>query len=710
VASQAPRRSILSRAALSPRALLAPALVLGPAAWLLGSSLLVLRLAIGQRRLSRLRSSAVPAEPAAESLCRDIARRMRLEAPEVLRSPLLFSPCVDGLRRPAILLPEDVGANLRETFVHELAHLARRDGLWNFLRQCSVAALWVQPLLWALSRRLEATAEEVCDDHVVQFGGDRARYAGHLLDLAGRGLAPAAPVGVGMVSLRSLLARRIVRILDPSRPLSTQAGTRAVLATLAAGLAGTILAGLLGVGGAKQEARAQAPAKAAPGVPVRDDDVLRGQVTGPDGIPVAGATVVAARGRRILDGIGDEYSDERRYESLRTVADAQGRFALAFESGEFRANAQILATAEGFGLGYYLKGRPLRLSAGDQPIEGRLVDLEGRPVAGVTVRLGQVWVPAPEIALEVASPEKPGSTAGKLGLDATPLLPDGIVTDADGRFRIAGLGRDVLARLTLSGPTIALKRVRVLTRAMGRIAEAPRDAAFVGLDEPAIHGARCTIAVEPTRPIDGTVRDAETGAPIPGATVTAAALSGSELMLDGLISAETDSWGRYRLVGLPKEGVKGHKLAVYPPLDRPYFITRRIEAPARPGLDPVEFNIALRRGIWITGKVTDVATGKSVSAAVDYFPFLANAHARDYPNFDPDITASLAIKTRYKTDDEGRFRVVGLPGRGVVTAHTDDRGYRVGVGAESIEGRDERHQLPTYDRISPIANASWARF
>ena len=80
---------------------------------------------VGGRRPSRKR----------EALCRDLAGRMRVTPPDVLRSPFLFSPCLDGLRRPAILLPDDVGENLRETFVHELAHLARHDGLWNLLRR-----------------------------------------------------------------------------------------------------------------------------------------------------------------------------------------------------------------------------------------------------------------------------------------------------------------------------------------------------------------------------------------------------------------------------------------------------------------------------------------------------------------------------------------------------------------------------------------------
>jgi beta-lactamase regulating signal transducer with metallopeptidase domain/protocatechuate 3,4-dioxygenase beta subunit len=688
---------------------LAEGVALGLGLWVLGSAVMGLRLLVGQRRMARLRASAVPAESGAEALCRDLAARMRVCAPNVLRSPFLFSPCLDGLRRPAILLPEDVGENLRETFVHELAHLARRDGFWNLLRRTGVAALWVQPLLWVLSRRLEASAEDVCDDYVVQFGADRARYAGHLLELACRALPPATPSGVGMISLRSMLARRVVRILDTSRSLSTRVGKRAVAAMLAVGLAGTLLAGLLGVAGGKQQALAQSPAKAAESKAEPEDGISRGQVVGPDGKPVPGASVIATRSRMILTGIGDEMGTNREYLSVRKTVDQDGRFEVAFETPrkdpekpEFGPGEQILATAPGFGLGYYLQGQPIRLRSGDLPIKGRLVDLEGRPVAGAKVRLGGISIPAEGVAHGKVSASKPWSREGRLELNAEPLLPDGLVTDADGRFRIEGLGRDVLAALTISGPTVAFKRVTVVTRAMDRVADdPPRDVAFVGLDDPVTYGADCTIAVEPTRPIEGVVRDAETEEPIPGAVVTAASLSGSDLMIDGFVSTETDAQGRYRLVGLPKEGGNGHKIAVYPPFDRPYFITRRIAVPAAPGFEPVKFDVALKRGTWITGKVTDVGTGKPVRAAVDYFPFLSNTHAKDYPNFDPNVTASVGIKTRYRTDRDGRFRIVGLPGGGVVTAHTDDKSYRVGVGAEAIKGRTGQDQLLTYDRIFP---------
>jgi beta-lactamase regulating signal transducer with metallopeptidase domain/protocatechuate 3,4-dioxygenase beta subunit len=679
----------------------------GLAGWLFGCSLLTIRLWIGHRRMVRVKATASAADPDVRALCAELASRMDVGAPEVLRSPYLFSPCLDGIRRPAILLPADGDEDLHDTFVHELAHLARRDGLWNGLRRISTALVWMQPLLWYLSRRLEVTAEEVCDDYVVELGGDRARYAGHLLELAGRTLPPAALAGVGMIALRSMLAGRIVRILDSSRHLSTRLGARALAVMLAAGLASTLLAGLLGVGEGRRKALAGSESEQ--GVATESDDsddgMIRGRVVGPDGKPVPGAKVVGSRFRAVLNGVGDDSKSEQESRSVQTTSGPEGRFEIAFpppepegEISASRRRPQVLATAPGFGLGYFLyqADRTIRLSEGDVPITGRLVDLEGRPAAGVTVRVDQVYLPQGRAAVE-----KLDSMAGRLILNAEPLWPGGIATDADGRFRIEGLGRDVLVTLSILGPSVARKQVQVLTRAMKPYSKATRDADLAGLDEPVIHGADCTIPVAPTRPIEGFVRDADSSAPIAGAVVSAEALSGSTLNIVGSITTTTDAHGHYRLVGLPKEGTRGHMLSVYPPLDQPYFVTGRRETPASPGLDPVKLDIALKRGIWITGRVVDVATGKPVRTAIDYFPLLSNAHAREYPNFNPNITASIGIKTRYKTDREGKFRIVGLHGGGVVTAHTEDKSYRTGVGAEAIQGMTGQDQLLTYDRIFP---------
>ena len=139
---------------------------------------------------------------------------------------------------------------------------------------------------------------------------------------------------------------------------------------------------------------------------------------------------------------------------------------------------------------------------------------------------------------------------------------------------------------------------------------------------------------------------------------------------------------------------------MYPPLDRPYFVTDDIVVPATPGFEPVKHDIALRRGTWASGQVTDIKTGKPVAnALIDYFPMLSNERAKDYPNFDPAISGSVAVKTNYRTDKEGRFRIAALHGRGVVTVRVELGTYRTGFGAEAIKGRSGRNQLMTYDHI-----------
>jgi len=684
------------------------------AAWFVVASLLALRLTIGQARMRRLRRLAAVAGPHEQGLCAELARRLGVLPPGVLRSPFLHSPCLDGLRRPAILLPEDADQNLRETLVHELAHLVRRDALWNLLRHSATVLGWYQPLLWILSRRLEATSEEVCDDFVVQIGTDRARYAGHLLALATRTLPPPSPSAVGMISLRSMLARRVIRILDVSRRPCTRLGVHAAGLILAAGAAATGLAGLLGAGQAVREVKDTGPkvetsAGGTSTATLAAAGRASGQVLGPDGKPVAGATVIASRSRYKTEGFGGTYQNARTYQSVRGTTDADGRFSLDVATPETDINLdpmspeadqrfEVVATAPGLGLSYQVPGRPIRLEGDDLPITGRLVDLEGRPVAGARIRIRQLYLrPQAESGRAGRADNSSSARVGRSVLDGEPILPGGVATDAAGRFRIEGLGREVMALLEISGPRVAFQRVSVMTREMTYESATPHDPGTRGFDRPGLFGADCTIPVEPSRPVEGVVRDPETERPIPGAMVTAWQLSGSTLLVEGQIAAEADAQGHYHLEGLPKG--ERNILAVYPPLDQPYFMTHDLVVPGGPGLNPVTFDIGLKRGRWIIGRVTDQKTGKPVRASVEYFPMLANPHAKDYPNFDPNVT-SIAISSRYRTDADGRYRVVGLPGRGVVAVHTDDRSYRAGVGAEGISGA-EPGNLATYNRIFP---------
>ncbi len=603
--------------------------------WLLGTAILATRLLIGHRRMARLRGTAVPAEPEAQALCRELSGRMHLRLPGVLRSPFLSSPCLDGLRRPAILLPEDTEQHLRDTFVHELAHLGRRDGLWNLLRQLATAAMWMQPLLWVLSRRIEETAEEVCDDVVVAFGADRGRYAGHLLELAERRLPPLAPSGVGMISLRSLLARRIARILDSTRSLSTRAGGRTLAVTLLAGLAGTILAGLLDVRGGSKTILADEPK------------------------PGKSAST------------GNPRPAPRDAATGRAIKTSEPPTAAKLEQGKIPARTV--------------------------PITGRIVDLEGRPVRGVTIQVDSTsTAKGGDLSpwLEAVRQGEPPWVAYRHIENNTEKPSRKAETDAQGRYRIEGLGAEKVVTLSIEGPKIAHTHLKVVTRRVEPFAAQGFTNSW-GPGTQTIYGADFTFTAAPGRVVEGVVRDEKTKTAMKDAGVWSFGFAGSSYVGTQSLKTRTDAEGRFHLAGLPKG--QGNRLLIVPNDDQPYFM-QDVAVPDPPGLGAIPIEINLHKGIWIEGKLTDKETGSPVAGAFfHYLPFLDNKFVQATSEFRGGVyMPGFGYQNRYQSKADGSYRLVGLPGRAIVGAVVyTGKPYRRGAGSESIKGMDEHGHFAT---------------
>ncbi len=147
--------------------------------------------------------------------------------------------------------------------------------------------------------------------------------------------------------------------------------------------------------------------------------------------------------------------------------------------------------------------------------------------------------------------------------------------------------------------------------------------------------------------------------------------------------ALSDANGHYRLIGLPNG--KGNQLLLSPGDDQPY-LKRQVEVPASPGFEPIKFDIALHRGLWITGRATNKVTGHPVAARLYYLPFRDNPFScAVYPEF---RSRSVDGEDRPKaTWEDGTFRIVGLPGRAIVGGWTASaERYRRGVGATEIQG------------------------
>ncbi|MEM9656790.1 MAG: M56 family metallopeptidase, partial [Planctomycetota bacterium] len=636
------------------------AVLIGAAVWLVVAAGLGVRLAAAWRRLAHLRRRAAPADDQARAACHTLASRMEVSTPDVLYSPFLPSPCLAGINQPAVLLPDEtLNLSLHDVLIHELAHLKRRDCHWNLLRQLATSLFFFQPLLWVLSRRIETTAEEVCDDFVVQFGGDRHAYAHRLVDLAELSTAPMAAAGVGIVSLRSMLARRVARVLDTSRSLSTRVGNLLLAVVIVGGLLGVTFAGFLGLEPKASDAKsAVAERDVVTDETTTDDDgaldeqaegageeepdattTIEGRVLDPAGRAVAGATVVAQR------WIHDP--EEPKTPIAETKSGGDGRFEISFPKQD---DATIVAAAEGFGAAFVRQEAiepdrepTLQLVKDDAPIKGRVVDLEGNPLAGVTVQIGGVaatededldpWLKAiaqGQILWEANNHYFSGRTPQN-----PPHVPDSVTTDSDGAFTIRGIGRERQFRIALTGPTIAHTRATVVTREMESVV------AKDGMPDPdwsrqhTIYGANCQIVAAPTQPIEGVVRDAETGQPLAGVAVESYRMAPRGLSGARLIRTDSDDQGRFRLVGMPKG--PGKQIIAVPGDDLPYLM-REFDVPEQPGIEPVEMELELHRGVWISGQVTDKATGEPVgnprSSFAYYYAYRSNPYAQALPEFD----------------------------------------------------------------------------
>jgi protocatechuate 3,4-dioxygenase beta subunit len=383
-----------------------------------------------------------------------------------------------------------------------------------------------------------------------------------------------------------------------------------------------------------------------PRVDGKDTVPVRGRVLDLDGKPVAGAKLYL-----------HTFSPKDQAPSVRATSGADGQFEFTFAWSELNHTysdnpvGQVLAVGEGLGFDVAIVGEPgkdgeltLRLVK-DVPINGRIVDLEGKPVNGAKVRVTDVLAYKGEDlteALEVIRKGGMGPYFAKSWSGPLPGQAATVTTGADGRFRITGLGRERLVRLIVEGPGIRYMRIEAMTR----VGEA-----VVNPDphrQQRIHGATFDHYAEPARPIRGVVRDKETGKPVAGVQVGSFATTHT---------AVTDKEGRYELLGCPKS--KEHQVSATPAEGQPYFVASA-SFPDTPGLGALDGDIPLVRGIVLSGHVTDKETGKPLRAArVEYHPVYPNPNTRDGSRESSATTAA-----------DGAFTLVVLPGPGLLAVAT----------------------------------------
>jgi hypothetical protein len=285
---------------------------------------------------------------------------------------------------------------------------------------------------------------------------------------------------------------------------------------------------------------------------------------------------------------------------VRATTAADGRFSFtltpkdvplsadAIQSDPLRAG-QVVVKAEGFTFAWAATAKPgedlsLQLAGDEVPVEGRIVDLQGKPLAGLRISALSAAAPAQgdlsAFVKALAAGELLYTALGKhlpnylhnriIGRGLAGFLPTA-TTDADGRFRLPGFAGEQLVEVRVEGPTIETQDLFVLTR--GQPGGSKRVLTPAKVKDPiVVPGPSALVfwngfdhAVAPCQTVTGTVRDESTGRPIPHAIVESYELAGTNLGQNTIYSTVADDEGRYQFTGLPRG--KGNRIRIRPPKD-----------------------------------------------------------------------------------------------------------------------------------------------
>jgi len=409
--------------------------------------------------------------------------------------------------------------------------------------------------------------------------------------------------------------------------------------------------------GQPQTTLAAKPVGASP-APAPGRMFVTGCVLDPQGKPVPNAAVmVYARHRLFERPIG--------FESLgpvvisHTRCDGSGRFRIdAPRTSSSRQDLLgITALASGFGIGWSELDPDAEQPTIDvalrpeQVIQGRLFDVQGQPARGVKVSIAFV--------LRSSQGEPDGPNFFPHPPKDLSAWPEPATTDADGRFTLRGLGRELLAALRVDDPRFAFHVTTIETsggtvfdlRPGIRVHAAPLDAD----SDP----KKLTIALSPAQIITGRVTYADSGKPVPHAPIS---VSASAEGSNGSRSTnfEADGEGQFRVNPSPGDRFS---LTTQSPDGQPYLsVSKSIDWPKGAVEQSVE--LSLPRGVVIGGKVTEEGSGKPVAGAVVRFTPCEYANTNPRSSSVPSATGS-----------DGSFRLAAPPGPGYVVTQGPSDDY-----------------------------------
>jgi len=212
--------------------------------WLVGVTLLSIRLVVSWGRIKKLAQTASPATETWERTLTRLSDALALRrGVAILESAAVEVPTVIGWLKPLILLPMSTISALKPEEIemllaHELAHIRRHDFFVNLMQTAVETLMFYHPAAWWISHRIRIEREHCCDDMAIETCGSALRYARaltHLEELRAHPaeLALAANGGSLLTRIRRLVSSTDDAASDTSRWGAAAAVLAVVIALLA---------------------------------------------------------------------------------------------------------------------------------------------------------------------------------------------------------------------------------------------------------------------------------------------------------------------------------------------------------------------------------------------------------------------------------------------------------------------------------------------
>ena len=189
--------------------------------WIFGTLLFSLRILTGLVYVEKIRRDATLLHNEWSDRIHQLAERLNIDRLiSLAESSAIQVPIIIGHFKPMILIPIGMCTSLSteqlETiFLHEIAHIRRKDYLINLLQLVVEAIYFFNPFVWIVSGIMKREREHCCDDAVVQLHGNAKAYAHALATLEELRLSKVG-LSLSLAENKNQLLNRVKRLMEKS--------------------------------------------------------------------------------------------------------------------------------------------------------------------------------------------------------------------------------------------------------------------------------------------------------------------------------------------------------------------------------------------------------------------------------------------------------------------------------------------------------------